>query len=695
MSLAWAQKLVTYLFAAIGFGALLYGGYLSTWLIVGAAIGFVASWWAEPPLIDSPQWTRAFTAITILLLVVQLVRMTGDTPVAKLVLEFTALLQVTRLWNRSNSRDHGYIVLIGFLHVTMATVLGRGPWFALVFLGFLIASPWMLTLNHLRSEIELLHADSPDKHRIALARPGLVGPGFFLGSAALSFPLLAGTALLFLLFPRVGAGFLDFGLDQTQRTTGFGDTVELGGFGVIRDDPTVVMRVTPLGDAPTGVLRMRGSAFTFYDGRRWFRRTVEPRRVRPMFQDYPRDNLELFPSDYVFEVSLDPLNEPVIFTPPRSVSVVMQKVTENAQPTHRRVFDTGDGELRYDDGQGRGAVYLAFLPRVPTDLIEPIPDELRHLYLQVPDGHERTAELARRVTAGIESDRDKGLALMRFLRDSGEYTYSLQQPEVASDALPLEVFLHDAKRGHCEYFSTALAIMLRSVGIASRNVTGFHGGDSNPYAEFMAIRNADAHSWTEAHIDGQWRTLDATPGLRRPFEVEDGILGNARELVEWMEHRWFDVVDYDLSDQATGGKAAINYAKRARSSYKLFASSAGAGAVVVIPILVGGALLALFVFWRRRRARVHPIARAFDRAFRRLNHARPSGVPIAEHAHSLGELDEELTSALALYQSARFGGGDRDDNAERAAAQAVSRWSKQRSDANKARGSIESGHSGP
>ena len=73
-----------------------------------------------------------------------------------------------------------------------------------------------------------------------------MGGGFLAGTALLSLPLFFVTAFFFLLFPRVGMGFLSLGDGNPSTVVGFGGDVQLGGFGVIRDDPTVVMRVTPM-----------------------------------------------------------------------------------------------------------------------------------------------------------------------------------------------------------------------------------------------------------------------------------------------------------------------------------------------------------------------------------------------------------------------------------------------------------------
>jgi transglutaminase-like putative cysteine protease len=90
------------------------------------------------------------------------------------------------------------------------------------------------------------------------------------------------------------------------------------------------------------------------------------------------------------------------------------------------------------------------------------------------------------------------------------YAYSLELRDVSGR--PLAYFLFDRKAGHCEYFASSMAVMLRLAGIPSRVVTGFQGSIYNPISGWHIVRAADAHSWVEAHLGGLgWTTFDPTP----------------------------------------------------------------------------------------------------------------------------------------------------------------------------------------
>ena len=108
--------------------------------------------------------------------------------------------------------------------------------------------------------------------------------------------------------------------------------------------------------------------------------------------------------------------------------------------------------------------------------------------------------------------------LESFLRDSGQFSYTLQM-DVKDRALdPVEDFLVNRKKGHCEYFASALALLLRSVDIPSRVVNGFKGGDWNELTETMNVRQKHAHSWVEAYICDAATTgsPSGSPWTRRP-----------------------------------------------------------------------------------------------------------------------------------------------------------------------------------
>src|SRR5690606_4697902 len=127
-----------------------------------------------------------------------------------------------------------------------------------------------------------------------------------------------------------------------------------------------------------------------------------------------------------------------------------------------------------------------------------------------PNLHPRIRELAESVAGKHrESPRLAARTLETALRTG--YQYHLESTSGAA-ADPLYDFLFVSKRGHCEFYSTAMVVMLRALGVPARNVTGFVGGTFNRFGDFYAVRQGDAHSWVEAYLPGRgWTRFDPTP----------------------------------------------------------------------------------------------------------------------------------------------------------------------------------------
>ena len=168
--------------------------------------------------------------------------------------------------------------------------------------------------------------------------------------------------------------------------------------------------------------------------------------------------------------------------------------------------------------------------------------------------------IAEPLVIGIEIEGAEGIiararAIEAFLRDSGRFSYTLQMEIYDSKLDPVEDFLLNRKAGHCEYFARALALLLRSVGIRSRIVNGFKGGDWNQLTETLIVRQKHAHSWVEAYVGttGQdhtpvWITLDPTPVAERKRSIAQvgGLAGKFRPFTDSFRHIWiFYVIGYD------------------------------------------------------------------------------------------------------------------------------------------------------
>ena len=156
----------------------------------------------------------------------------------------------------------------------------------------------------------------------------------------------------------------------------------------------------------------------------------------------------------------------------------------------------------------------------------------------------RVIELAKKITAGRTNAPAKLLAILDWLRTTHDYTTNLQRNPAIAD--PLEDFLFEQKAGHCEYFASATAVLLRAAGVPSRYVNGFLGGEWNEIGHYVAVRENRAHSWAEAYMgELGWMRVDATPPNRGLFRM--GRLRQIFDSIDFFWGRW--VVGYDLGRQ--------------------------------------------------------------------------------------------------------------------------------------------------
>jgi transglutaminase-like putative cysteine protease len=188
-------------------------------------------------------------------------------------------------------------------------------------------------------------------------------------------------------------------------------------------------------------------------------------------------------------------------------------------PQAIRADTTYSLESRIDVFDGR---YVDVLPRrrLVTGYLT-IPDE-------IPD---RVRDLAKQVTARADSIADKAIALETHLREGYQYSFDTIQYQGYT---PVDWFLFDGKRGHCEYFASALAVMLRAVNIPSRLVTGFSLGERNPVTGYYEVRALNGHAWVEAYIPERgWVMLEPTPFY--PLPTPENRSQVAQELDRYLE----------------------------------------------------------------------------------------------------------------------------------------------------------------
>src|SRR6185503_4403191 len=191
-------------------------------------------------------------------------------------------------------------------------------------------------------------------------------------------------------------------------------------------------------------------------------------------------------------------------------------------------------------------------PELQRDVTALPPDSInKKLYASAPRKLDpRISQLAHEITRNAPNPYDKARAIETYLKTNFRYTLELK----GDDDDPLSDFLFETREGHCEYFATAMAIMLRTLEIPARIVNGFQMGEYNELNNMYTVRESDAHSWVEAYFprSDSWIEFDPTPAAGINDYSAGGLLARLRKYADAMEVFWLDyIVTLDSEEQAS------------------------------------------------------------------------------------------------------------------------------------------------
>jgi len=637
----------------------------------------------------------------------------GAAPVV-VILHFVFFAASLKLLRRKAARDWVWLYVVTFCQVLMTAGMMIDTTFLFLVIVYLFAavsafigyeihrSGLAFAANNSSRQVVVEYWKESKDSRIRLDAPRLRSLPLFSAFALTGILLLA--APLFLAMPRVSRGFSRNGLLRGETLSGFSDSVRLGEVAQVKLNPQVVMRVRvrfPRGRARQS-LRWRGVTLDNYDGQTWNYTGQKPTSLKRTMDWFYLSEDEKRYGDTEQRFFVEPLDINTVF----------------AAPQPRLV--TGLPELARDQGDGLWTTphdYYKLDYTVLSDTNEvsdgklaeensrAYPSEISRRYLRLPDDHDRRIdELAAEVTRGAATQIEIARKIESHLRTTYNYTLNLRRVE---DGDPVADFLFNTREGHCEYFASAMVLMLRSRRVPARLVNGFQMGEYNDAADVYTVRQSDAHSWVEVYFprrdqNGVWAPFDPTPAAG--LSVYGGGLAawmrHHREAMEmfWLEH----VIGFDTNKQFSMAGAAQRWVSSLLSSYKWDYSSQwidwipklaqkieswkgragapggkspedgrpsaafGGGAHPLALALFGVALAIAAVFsWRwygrswRRNARQDSAASAVAfyqemlRALERAGHKRAIHQTPAEYAEQLRM--PSVTEITTLYQQVRFG----------------------------------------
>jgi hypothetical protein len=585
-------------------------------------------------------------------------------------------LAVTKILTAKTDRDSFYTAAIALAELLAAALLSIDINFLPFLALYLLFAMAALTSGEIRRST---------RQAAATARSGMKRfyPRLALHSVMLTLGILSLTAGLFFLLPRTAEAALSRLTSHRFHLPGFSSQLTLGEIGQIKTASRPVMHIRIFSSETPGGLKWRGGALAEFDGKRW----SEPGRPN---QTVPVKNghADLEPSIYRrpgrhinYHVDLDAFGADALF---------FAGVPEMVDLRYPFLLRTAAGSYRIGRQSPRGVHYDAYSRIEDTPETSPapyptpiLPLQARSDYLQLPPLDSRIPALARAMMAGAATDLERARAIERRLRADYGYTLELPDHEVAD---PLAYFLFTRKKGHCEYFASAMTVMLRTAGIPARLATGFQSGVYNPITDFWLVRASDAHAWVEAWIPGYgWTTFDPTPPdpNRRSFALltKLGLYLDAAGTF-WQE--W--VVNYDISRQGT---LADRLELGARSlGIRWFDSLSGLnwswhlrvaawfrryGVRILIMLALGVAIWVLgprLVRLLRIRSRVERVRRGqatvgdatllYERMLdllKRRGYEKPAWFTPTEFAQSLppGQMGTAVTEFTVKYNALRFG----------------------------------------
>lgn len=467
---------------------------------------------------------------------------------ARMILVLAAL----KLLQRKGDRDWLFLYLMAFFEVLLAAGLSISPLYLASLILYLLVTICAIVTFEVRKTSAAIaknssyKAESKEKTffvKIPLSRLSLT-------ATALLVLIVVFAAPLFFALPRVGGAGLG-SQRGLSNITGFSDSVNLGEVGSLLQNDQIVMRarIDKTDGRNSDALKWRGVALDSFDNRRWsksnktFRESFVKLEHGYFLIDYPQPNA----ASTIQMIYLEPIDTPVLFALSRPLAVEGSFQSELYKDSEGAItFQRGGSErISYKINSDRS---LPAVSRLKSDDEDYAPEAER--YLQLPKIDDRISILAAQIAAKQTNRYDKAKAVEDYLQT--EFGYTLEMKAKGNE--PLADFLFNVREGHCEYFATAMAIMLRTQGIATRIVNGFQQGEYNETADVFVVKQKDAHSWVEVYFPGEnaWVPFDPTPAAGRFDDSTQagGILGKFNGYLVALETFWIQYfVAYDNQEQ--------------------------------------------------------------------------------------------------------------------------------------------------
>jgi len=315
-----------------------------------------------------------------------------------------------------------------------------------------------------------------------------------------SIPLAVG---FFLLFPRLTLGNLFFNTVRKQNLTGFSDEVRPGTIAKVIQNKTTYFRAKFLDNKTPSYFELywRGSILSKTDGFTWTRVKPPGKRVEDL----------VGPIKYRYEITYDAFMNSPLF--------LLEDTTSFDKSSKGYLLNMGAGTFKFYPYSNQKISFSGETGRrIPKSMSAP----LREHYLQLPPTQNMTKFFSwvKGLTFKNSQLRTYSKTFSEWLKKDG-FTYSLS-PGILMSKAPIDEFFFSSKKGFCEHYAASFALYLRLLGVPSRIVVGFHGGEFNPLGQYYIVKGLDAHAWVEAWDEKKgWLRFDPT-GYVSPDRIRYG-----------------------------------------------------------------------------------------------------------------------------------------------------------------------------
>lgn len=538
-----------------------------------------------------PRWlANGLTVLAMLYTVLKLRSVVGAPIVA--IGEFLVVLQLVKLYEQRANRDYAQLLVLSLLLMVAAAISTAELLFGIMLIGYLFLSLYCCLLFHLKVETDyakqVMNLADSTGHPLTLRQDQrFLGRSMRKLTVSVAVVSVTMAITVFVLFPRgPGQGLLGSQLQfrPAQALTGFSGEVGLNSIARIQQNPTVVARVKVWKDAEPvkgGSIYLRGTTYDVYDDRPeywvWSRSTRDDESAIPL-----RDGEGLVFCDlgndvgWRQEIMLEPTGTPVLFALPGIASFIPGSDLKVRFSIHDQTLYASDGaaqQLRYEVVSSNTLpaarerhrrltprfAYDASFARFRDVMGLPPAEQTEHLRQtreyalrdEVCGVDEHGNNLGRLRDARHEPNAlDARIAanIARHLQANFSYTLDLSTiAPPARDVDPVNWFLNDARKGHCEYFASAMTRMCHALGLQARMVTGFRCDNFNPTGGYFLVQQLHAHAWVEVLTPEGWMTFDPTSGRTDPAAQRNtGFWSRVKNFIDFLEYTWANsVVAYD------------------------------------------------------------------------------------------------------------------------------------------------------